>query len=186
MELVPAQRQCLTLFERDYCSSPSMGTADQSNLTESLSGPVDGEDDELTAGQRYAHADVPRGNEVESVGRVALMNDHLIAMVGPPPKPSDQPAPLFRRQRCENRPVHDSTMPLIACLETVPVGPRSENATTWGQEILASVYEMRAILPAYLQPAWGRRSPTTLSNIPGIVGKNAIDTCRRRWEVYRR
>ena len=139
MELVPAQRQCLALFERDYCSSPSMGTADQSNLTESLSGPVDGEDDELTAGQRYAHADMPRGNEVESVGRIALMNDHLIAMVGPPPKPSDQPAPLFRRQRCENGPVHDSTMPLIACLETVPVGARSENATTWRQEILASV-----------------------------------------------
>jgi hypothetical protein len=34
-------------------------------------------------------------------------------MVGPPPKPSDQPAPLLRRQRRENRPVHDSTMPLI-------------------------------------------------------------------------
>jgi hypothetical protein len=45
-------------------------------------------------------------------------------MVGPPPKPSDQPAPLLRRQRRENRPVHDSTMPLIACLETVPVGLR--------------------------------------------------------------
>ena len=28
---------------------------------------------------------------------------------------------------------------LIACLETVPVGARSENATTWRQEILASV-----------------------------------------------
>ena len=98
-----------------------MGTADQGNLTESLSGSEDGDDDELTAGQRDAHADVPRGNQVESVGRVALMNDHLIAMVGPPPKPSDQPAPLLRRQRCENRPVHDSTMPLIACLETVPV-----------------------------------------------------------------
>lgn len=121
MELVPAQRQCLALFERDYCSSPSSGTADQSNLTESLSGSEDGDDDELTAGLRYAHADVPRGNQVESIGRVALMNDHLIAMVGPPPKPSDQPAPLLRRQRCENRPVHDSTMPLIACLETVPV-----------------------------------------------------------------
>jgi len=77
-------------------------------------------------------------------------------------------------------------MPLIACLETVPVGPRSENATTWRQEILASVYEMRAILLVHLQPAWGHRSPTTLSNIPGIVGKNAIDTCRGRWEVYRR
>ena len=186
MELVPAQRQCLALFERDYCGTPRMGAANQGNLTESFSRPEDRDDDELTAGQRYAHADVPRGNEVESVGRVALMNDHLIAMVGPPPKPSDQPAPFLRRQRRENRPVHDSTMPLIACLETVPVGPRSENATTWGQEILASVYEMRAILPAYLQPAWGRRSPTTLSNIPGIVGKNAIDTCRRRWEVYRR
>ena len=186
MELVPAQRQCLALFERDYCSSPSMGTADQSNLTESLSGPVDGEDDELTAGQRYAHADVPRGNEVEGVGRVALMNDHLIAMVGPPPKPSDQPAPLFRRQRCENGPVHDSTMPLITCLETVPVGARSENATTWRQEILASVYEMRAILPAHLQPAWGHRSVTTLSNVSSIVGRGAIDTCRGRREVYRR
>ena len=101
-----------------------MGTADQSNLTESLSGPEDGDDDELTAGQCYAHADVPRGNQVESVGRVALMNDHLIAMVGPPPKASDQPALLLRRQRRENRPVHDSTMPLIACLETVPVSWR--------------------------------------------------------------
>ncbi len=83
-------------FERDYCSSPSTGTADQSNLTESLPGPEDRDDDELTAAQRYAHADVPRGNQVESVGRVALMNDHLIAMVGPPPKSSDQPAPLLR------------------------------------------------------------------------------------------
>jgi hypothetical protein len=45
-------------------------------------------------------------------------------MVGPPPKPSDQPAPLLRRQRRENRPVHDSTMPLIACLETVAVSWR--------------------------------------------------------------
>ena len=124
MELVPAQRQCLALFKRDYCSSPSMGTADQGNFTENLSGPEDGEDDELTAVQCGAHADVPRGNQVESVGRVALMNDHLIAMVGPPPKPSDQPAPLLRRQRRENRPVHDSTMPLIACLETVPVSWR--------------------------------------------------------------
>jgi hypothetical protein len=101
-----------------------MGTADQSDFTENISGPEDGEDDELTAAQRYAHTDVPRGNQVESVGRVALMNDHLIAMVGPPPKPSDQHAPLLRRQRRENRPVHDSTMPLIACLETVPVSWR--------------------------------------------------------------
>jgi hypothetical protein len=45
-------------------------------------------------------------------------------MVGPPPKPSDQHAPLLRRQRRENRPVHDSTMPLIVCLETVPVSWR--------------------------------------------------------------
>src|SRR4029078_4292869 len=98
MELVPAQRQCLALFERDYCSTPGMGTADQSNLTESLSGPVDDKHDELTAGHRYAHADMPRGNEVESVGRVALMNDHLIAMVGPPPKPSAHAAPLLLTQ----------------------------------------------------------------------------------------
>ena len=125
MELIPAKRQCLTLFERDYCSAPRMGPADQGNLTESFSGPVDRDDDELAAGQRYAHADVPRGNQVESVGRVALMNDHFIAMVRPPPKPSDQTAPLLRRQRRENRPVHDSTMPLIACLETVPVSWRT-------------------------------------------------------------
>ena len=124
MELIPAKRQCLALFERDYCGAPRMGTADQGNLTESFSGPEDREDDELTAGQRDAHADVPSGNQVESVGRVALMKDHFIAMVGPPPKPSDQLAPLLRRQRRENRPVHDSTMPLIACLETVPVGLR--------------------------------------------------------------
>jgi hypothetical protein len=90
-----------------------VGTADQSNLAESFSGSEDREDDELTAGQRDAHADVPSGNQVESVGRVALMKDHFIAMVGPPPKPSDQLAPLLRRQRRENRPVHDSTMPLI-------------------------------------------------------------------------
>ena len=90
-----------------------MGTADQGNLTESFSGPEDRDDDELTAAQRYAHADVPQGNQVEGVGRVALMKDHFIAMIGLPPKPSDQPAPLLRRQRRENRPVHDSTMPLI-------------------------------------------------------------------------
>ena len=101
-----------------------MGTADQGNLTESFSGPEDREDDELTAAQRYAHANVPRGNQVEGVGRVALMKDHFIAMVGPPPQPSDQPVPLLQRQRRENRPVHDSTMPLIACLETVPVSWR--------------------------------------------------------------
>jgi hypothetical protein len=45
-------------------------------------------------------------------------------MVGPPPKPSHQLAPLFQRQRRENRPVHDSTMPLTACSETVPVSWR--------------------------------------------------------------
>ena len=116
MELVPAKRQCLALFERDYCSSPSMGTADQGNLTESFSGPEDREDDELAAAQRYAHADVPGGNQVESVGRVALMKDHLVALVGPPPEPSDQFAPLLRRQRRENRPVHDFTM-LTVCLK---------------------------------------------------------------------
>jgi hypothetical protein len=74
-----------------------MGTANQSNLTESFSGPEDREDDELTAAQRYAHADVPRSNQVECVGRVALMKDHFIAMVGPPSKPSDQLAPLLQR-----------------------------------------------------------------------------------------
>jgi hypothetical protein len=66
-----------------------LGAADQGNLAESVSGPEDRDDDEFTAGQRYAHADVPGGNQVESVGRVALMKDHFIALVGPPPKPSD-------------------------------------------------------------------------------------------------
>ena len=102
-----------------------MGTADQSTLTESASGPKDRDDYELTAAQRYAHADVPCGNQVEIVGRVALMEDHFIAMAGPPPKPSDQPAPLFQRQRRENRPVHDSTIPHTACLETVPASWRT-------------------------------------------------------------
>jgi hypothetical protein len=97
-----------------------LGIADQGNLAESISGPEDRENDELAAAQRCAHADVPRGNQVKSVSRVALMKDHFIAMVGPPPQPSDQPAPLLRRQRRKNRPVHDSTMPLTACLETVP------------------------------------------------------------------
>ena len=32
----------------------------------------------------------------------------------------------------------------------------------------------------------GHRSPTTLSNFAGIVGKSAGDTCRGRWEVCRR
>ena len=98
-----------------------MGTADQGTLAEGFSGSEDRDDDELATGQRNANADVPRGNQVDSIGRVALMKDHFIAMVGPPPKPSDQSASLWQRQRRENRPVHDSTMPLIACLETVPV-----------------------------------------------------------------
>jgi len=72
-----------------------METADQSKLTESVSGPKDRDHDELAAAQRYAHADVARGNQVESVCRVALMKDHLITTVGPPPQAGEQPAPVW-------------------------------------------------------------------------------------------
>jgi hypothetical protein len=89
-----------------------MGITDQGQLAESVSGPKDRDDDELAAAQRYAHADVTRGNQVESICWITLMKDHLITTVGPPPQRSDQPAPVLQRQRRENRPVHDSTMPL--------------------------------------------------------------------------
>ena len=95
-----------------------MGIADQSKLAESVSGPKDRDNDELATVQRYAHGDMTRGNEVESVCWVALMKDHLITTVSPPVQPGDQPAPVLQRQRRENRPVHDSTMPLNALLAT--------------------------------------------------------------------
>jgi len=72
-----------------------METADQSKLTESVSGPEDRDDDELAATQRYAHADVTHGNQVESVCWVALMKDHLITAIGLPPQTGDQPAPVW-------------------------------------------------------------------------------------------
>ena len=95
-----------------------MGITDQGQLAESVSGPKDRDDDELAAAQHYAHADVTCGNQVESVCWVTLMKDHLITTVGSPPQPGDQPAPVLQRQRRENRPVHDSTMPLNDLLAT--------------------------------------------------------------------
>jgi len=71
----------------------------------------DRDSDELAAAQRYAHADVTCRDQVESVCRVAFMTDHLIAPVDLAPQPRDQLESLVLRQRRQNRPVHNFTMP---------------------------------------------------------------------------
>jgi hypothetical protein len=85
-----------------------LGWADQGKLAEGVARSEDRDDDELAAAQHHPHADMTGGNQVEGVGRVALMKDHLVTAVGPPPQPGDQPVPLMRRQRRKNRPVHGS------------------------------------------------------------------------------
>ena len=44
----------------------------------------------------------------------------------------------------------------------------------------------RAVLLCSSATRLGHRSPTTLGNFAGIVGKSTVDTCRGRWEVCRR
>jgi hypothetical protein len=88
-----------------------MSAGDQGKLAECVTRPEDRDRDELAAAQRYPHADMTGRDQVESVGRVALMKDHLIAPVGLAPQPRDQVKPLVLRQRRQNRPVHDFTMP---------------------------------------------------------------------------
>jgi hypothetical protein len=111
LELVPAESQRLGRFQRDNRSSPSMGIADQGKLAESVPRAEDRDNDVFAAAQRYAHADMACRDQVQSVCRVALMKDHLIATVGLAPQSCDQPALLVQRQRRENRPVHEITMP---------------------------------------------------------------------------
>src|SRR5690348_3640958 len=107
-ELVPAQRQRLARVQRDHRPPAGTGTADESGFTEGVAGAEEGDDDELAPRQRYPHADVTGGDQVERVCRVALMKDHLIPAVGPPSQRGDQPVPVFGGHRRENRPVHGS------------------------------------------------------------------------------
>src|SRR5262249_50721970 len=75
----------------------------------------DRDSDELAAAQCFAHADMTCRDQVESVGRVAFMEDHLIAPVDLAPQPRDELESLVLRQRRQNRPVHDFTMARPAC-----------------------------------------------------------------------
>jgi hypothetical protein len=111
LELVPAKSQRLRRLQRDYRGSATMSVADQGKLAECVTRPEDRDSDELAAAQRHAHADMTCRDQVESVCRVALMTDHLIAPVDLAPQPRDQLKSLVLRQRRQNRPVHDFTMP---------------------------------------------------------------------------
>ena len=111
LEFVPAKSQRLRCFQRYNRRSATMSVVDQGKLAKCVTRSEDRDSDELAAAQRYARADMPCRDQVESVCRVALMKDHLIATVGLAPQPCDELKSLVQRQRRENRPVHDITMP---------------------------------------------------------------------------
>jgi hypothetical protein len=97
LERVPAESQRLRWFQRDNRSSPTVSIADQGKLAECVTGPEDRDNDELAAGQRFPHAEMTCRDQVESVCRVALMKEHLIAPVDLAPQSCDQLLPLVLR-----------------------------------------------------------------------------------------